>query len=87
MKRILEQDGYVDDYPDIFDHVFEGREDLVRQHVKEIAQAPNSNTDNIEAYIDDELKDMISQFNKVESIANMDDLLLKTETEGLVEAL
>jgi len=86
LKQILRDDGYTHDYPAVFDHVFEPEETpSLRKTLQEIRRTENH--DNVEAYIDDQLRDMISQFNKIPSLSNMDEILLQGEKETLVAQL
>lgn len=89
LKIILAEEGYGTDYPDIFDAVFEAdtpqEAKAIREQIRESDDNPN--TANINAYIDDELTDMVHQFNKIPSIARIDDILLASDTETLVGAL
>jgi len=89
LKVILADEGYGTDYPEMFDAVFaadtpEEAEDIRAQ----VRQADlNPNTDNINEYIDEELTDMVHQFDKVPAIARIDDILLASDSRTLVETL
>jgi hypothetical protein len=89
LKTLLAADGYGDDYPAIFDAVLADEqtdaEQTVREQVGTAFRSPNE--DVVEQLIDDELADMVVQFNRIPSLAGIDNLLLASTDKTLVEAL
>jgi len=88
LRMTLQQDGYSEhDVPDIFDAVLEPTDDQrsVRTELRAIKDSPNRT--NVENYIDDQLRDMASQFDKVPSLSTIDDMLAAQTSETLVEML
>jgi len=82
LKTILKQDGYEEnDYPAIFKEVFEVKPDTgeFRAHLREL-----SNRENVEVYIDEQLKDMVYQFNQIPSLSDVDDMLLHRSKEEYI---
>lgn len=89
LKVILSEEGYTSEYPDFFDVVFAadktGDADLIAEQVR-VADS-NPNTDNINNYIDEQLTDMVYQFDQIPSLADIDDALLASSRSTLVETL
>lgn len=84
LRMILAADGLDADAPDIFDAVFDAEDthSEVRGLIRQIYRSPN--TDTVEAYIEDELRDMVSQLDQVPSLSQLDDILLgKAEELGV----
>lgn len=79
LKRILAADGYGEnDYPDIFREVFERHPSA--QDVKE-GLAATENRTNVDAYIDEQLHDLVSQFDKIDDLKTVDNLLMERSFE------
>jgi hypothetical protein len=76
LRVMLTADGYVADAPDIFDVVFddENVHADVRTLLRQIYRSPN--TDTVEAYLEDQLRDIASQFDQIPSLSGIDNLLL-----------
>jgi len=75
LKLILAKDGYTEStYPSIFQEIFNKKPDTlaVREAIGNI-----ENRDNVENFIDEQLKDMVYQFNNIPSLKNLDDIILK----------
>jgi hypothetical protein len=72
----LKADGYETDTPEIFDYVFEPgqQEKSLRDMLNQLYKSPNKET--VDLYINDNLRDMISQFDQIGSLARMDDILM-----------
>lgn len=76
VRQQLKADGYDSDYPDIFDYVFEpkAQEKSLRDTLNQLYRSPNRET--VDLYINDNLRDMVSQFEQIRGMANMDDILM-----------
>lgn len=72
----LKADGYDSDYPDIFDYVLEPKEQekSLRDVLNQLYLSPNR--ENVDMYINDNLKDIASQFGQIPSLDNVDDILM-----------
>jgi hypothetical protein len=82
LKTVLKQEGYSEtNYPFVFNEVFGERpdSDKIRDGL-----AANNNDTNLELYIDDQLADMVEQFNRIPDLSGMDDIVLQ---RGFEEAL
>ena len=82
LKQVLKQDGFSEgDYPAIFEEVFgkSPRSEDVRDGLAAIG-----NDSNIGIYIEDQLQDMVVQFNRIPDLSNVDNLITQ---RGLEEAL
>ena len=87
LKEILKRDGYdvyangtTDDLPGNLNEVFDklpSQSDILK-HLDDV-RAAKHNLNNTDAYIDEQLQDMIYQFNKIPSLSNMDDILMRTD--------
>jgi hypothetical protein len=85
LKLILAKDGFAPgSYPTVFKEVFEKtpdaediREDLASTH----------NRNNIEVYIDEQLQDMVYQFNKIPTLKQLDDMILQRSMDEYVHTL
>jgi len=77
LRTVLRNDGLSADSPEIFDAVFEGdaAHQRVRQLVRQIHRSPNADT--TEAYVEDQLRDLASQFAQVPSLSDVGDLMLQ----------
>ena len=85
VEAVLTEEGYgAGDHPEFFDPVFEDTLES-RKAVSEARANPNS--DSINQLINEELRDMIYQFNKIPSIEGVDGLLLAGDDRTLVESL
>ena len=88
IKQSLKQDGYGDTYPSVFKAVLaedEPQGKSVQKQVRESMQSENGV--NVDALIDEELADMVMQFDQIPSLRGVDNLLLSDATNTLVEAL
>ena len=68
VKKMLNIDGYGDDYPEIFDEILgaaPSRQDII-QEAQEMAH--DDQRDKIDAFVDDNLNDLIHQINEINSI-------------------
>lgn len=76
VQQILSADGYDGDMPEVFEAVFDPEHQ--RADLKRVLRMLHGreNTNTVEAFIDDELHDVASQFDKIESLSNMDERLL-----------
>lgn len=82
LKAVLKQDGFSDgDYPAIFEEVFGKAPDA--EKVRD-GLAAMGNDDNIGAYIQDQLRDMVVQFDRIPDLSRVDNLIME---RGLEEAL
>ena len=77
VKTVLEQDGYKGDYPDIFDFILGGK-DEVKKELRRIHANPNNEA--IDLYVKDQMEDLAFQLNQVPSIADLKDILEDNET-------
>jgi hypothetical protein len=78
IRTILAQDGYTDDYPDVFDAIL-GKKPPSAYDIKELAQRTlhDDQKDAVEIFIDDQLRDLISQFNRIPGMAGSIYAILK----------
>ena len=75
LKIMLAKDGYSEgNYPSIFNEVFELKPDLLEIR-KELSNPDNKN--NVESFIDEQLKDIVYQLNKIPSLHELDDIILR----------
>lgn len=82
LKAVLKQDGFSDgDYPPIFEEVFGKAPNTAK--VRE-GLAAMGNDDNIGAYIEDQMRDLVVQFDRIPDLSNVDSLITQ---RGLEEAL
>jgi hypothetical protein len=86
VKKLLAQDGYDEtDYPEVLRELLDRTPDT--DAIRAAARTPDqtdSNKNNIEAYIDGQMADMIAQFDKIQDLKGLDDLIL---ARGLDEAM
>lgn len=86
LKALLKQDGYGDTYPDVFKAVLAPETpERAHEEVREIIRTQNA--DVVDTLIDEELADMVMQFDKIPSLNGVDDLLLENAESTLVETL
>lgn len=89
LKLVLAEGGYAGDYPDLFDAVFSAdtvdEAAAIRAEVAAVDNNPNTNV--LNAYIDDELADIVYQLDAIPSLENIDNILLASEDATLVDAL
>lgn len=86
VKKLLKDDGYDEyNYPEVLKEMFERNPDTkeVRDAVHEPDQS-DSNRTNVESYVEEQMSDMVSQFNKIVDLRGLDDLIL---SRGADEAL
>lgn len=82
LKLILKQEGFSEtSYPPIFQEVFDREPNA--DDIRDSLAALNNST-NLDAFIEDQLADMVSQFNKIPDMSRLDDMILE---RGLNEAL
>jgi hypothetical protein len=84
IKLVSSADGYESGFPDAIAAYLEGPE-KAEKHVREIRANPNN--DVVDAYIDENLKDMIYQFDKTKGFARMDDILLNKDRTDTVSEI
>ena len=77
IKQVLEQDGYTHDAPDIFDFVTDPSKDKTALREFLLKLHTNENRSNVEAYVDEQLRDIVVQMNRIPDLAKVDDLLLQ----------
>jgi hypothetical protein len=67
---VLENDGYSGDYPDIFDHILTVKRPEASE-VKEIVERElhDENKDNVDIFIDEQLTDLLHQFNEIPGLS------------------
>lgn len=86
LKALLKQDGYGDNYPDVFKAVLAPDEpENVHEELRTIIRTHNA--DVVDALIDEELADLVMQFDRIPSLNGVDNLLLSNTENTLVEAL
>lgn len=75
----LKADGYDSDVPDIFDFVLDPskQEKSLREMLNQLYMSPNRET--VDTYINENLRDMVSQFDQIKSLAKIDDILMTHE--------
>lgn len=82
LKQILKADGYNEDnYPAVFREVFE-----TRPAARDIRKGLGALTNNglVEQYLGDQLRDMVSQFDKIQSLSELDDMILRRSMDEFV---
>lgn len=82
LRLLLKDEGFTPtSYPAIFKEVFERDPDSddIRDGI-----AASANRSNIDAYIDEQMQDLVVQFNRIPDLKGVDDVILK---RGLEEAL
>ena len=84
IRQILEADGH---NSDIFDPILEPDEEAMSVREELRAAYHNPNEDTLDEYLNDQVRDMVSQFDQIPSLAKVDDILLAQDDETLVEAL
>jgi len=79
LQQLLRADGFDEhDFPPALAEVFDRRpsSDDIREGLDE-ARASVQNQNNIEFYIEDQMRDMVHQFNAIPSLSDMDDMILR----------
>ena len=76
LKQVLDTDGYTYDAPDVFDLVLQPDKDITSLRTLLLQIHQSENRSNVEEYIDTQLRDIVTQFNKIPTLATVDDLLL-----------
>lgn len=85
LKLQLKRDGFAEgDYPDVFEEVFEAKPNVFELR-KGLAAVGNS--DNINAYIKDQLDDLTTQFNRIPGLDRVDNIILKHGLGGAVDVV
>ena len=84
IKVVLGQDGYDSDAPAIFDEVLKQKPETgsLRQSLRTL-----SNRSAVEAFVDEQLTDMVSQFNKIPSLKDLDNIILHRSMNEYVGTL
>ena len=75
LKIILKEDGYAEgDYPDVFEEVFRKApsSEALRGTLRGL-----SNRDNTERFVDDQLRDLVVQFNRIPGLQEVDNIILQ----------
>jgi hypothetical protein len=76
LRTILKQDHYEEeDYPQIF------REVLLGEHKHDTPPSSFENTGNVEAYVDEQLKDLMYQIGKIPTLRGQDIILARAMEE------
>jgi len=84
MRMMLEQDGYDPmNYPDLFQEIM-GKNPRAEEIRKIIGPSTNPNQGNIDGYIDEQLKDMVYQLNKIPDLKDLDDIILQRSMDEFV---
>ena len=84
MRSMLEQDGYdAMNYPEVFQEIM-GKNPSAEDIRKIIGPSANPNQSNVDSYIDEQLKDMVYQFNKIPDLKNLDDIILQRSMDEFV---
>ena len=85
LRIILKADGYNEnEYPTPFDEVF-GIKPASRDIRKSLASLENS--DNVEHFINENLADLVAQFNKIPSLNTLDDIILHRNLDEYVTGI
>ena len=85
IKLVSSADGYEGGYPRCIEAYLQGPEEAGK-HVRDVRGNPNN--DVVDLYIDENLRDMIAQFNELEGFTSMDDLILaKNRTDTVSEII
>ena len=85
LRQILKQDGYtIDNAPSAIREAFDLKPAAmdVRKNL-----GVTHNNENINAYIDDQMRDMVYQFNKIPDLKNVDNMILNRSMEEYVNTL
>lgn len=84
MRMMLEQDGYDPmNYPAVFKEIM-GNKPSAEDIRKIIGPSANANDTNVDSYLDEQLKDMVYQFNKIPDLRNLDDIILQRSMDEFV---
>ena len=85
LKIVLKQDGYDEsNYPDVFKEVFGPRPSA--KDIR-IGLGPQGNNDLISAYIEEQLRDMTHQFDKINSLKELDDMILRRSMDEYISTV
>lgn len=82
LKQILKADGFTEDtYPAVFKEVFEAKPQAI-----DIRRGLGvfGNNALVESYIDDQLRDLVYQFNQIQSLKDLDDMILRRGMDEFV---
>jgi len=88
IRTILERDGYSEEtWPEAFKEVFQRDPDelAIRRELNEIGDLDNKN--NVESYIDEQLGDMVYQFNQIPELKTLDNMLLRRSMDEYIGEL
>lgn len=88
IRQILAADGYTEgDYPAVFEEVFKDNPDekAIRRALADTSDPHNR--DNVERYIDEQLADMVYQFNQIPELKDLDDMILRRSLDEYVSTL
>lgn len=82
LKMILKRDGYTPStWPSVFSEVFQDKPSA--EDIREELGALE-NRDKVEGYVDEQLKDLVYQFNQIPSLKELDDILLRKSMDEFV---
>jgi hypothetical protein len=85
IQLVSNADGYEGGYPRAIEAYLKGPEEAGK-HVREIRNNPNN--DVVDMYINEQLKDMVYQFNKADGFTTIDDIILnKNRTDTVSEII
>jgi len=85
IKMILGPDGYDgNDYPDVFEQALTDP-DKIREQLHLLKNNPNNGV--VDEYIEEQLRDMVSQFNRIEGLAKIDDIVLAGDSGKVIADL
>jgi hypothetical protein len=82
LRLILKQDGYAaGDYPDVFEEVFRRRPSA--EAIRGTLDG-ETNADKVEAFIDEQLGDLVRQFDRIPSLSELDNIILQRSMDEFV---
>lgn len=85
IKLLLGPDGYTGgDMPDVIQQAFEDP-DKIKQELHMLKNNPNNGV--IDEYIEEQLQDMVSQFNRAGELAKVDDIILAGDSDKVIADL
>ena len=83
IKQVLDEDGYTEtNMPATIKIAFDPTPTSLE--VKQTMLAGDLNKTNVEQYVDENLKDLISQFNQIPSMSKIDDYIFKDANKELI---
>ncbi len=82
LRQLLKADGYdKEDYPAALDEVFDRKPRAADIRAELRGGAADHNRSNVEAYVNEELGDLVHQFNEIPSMRHLDDMILRRGME------